>query len=80
MDSISVEFSFNISVLLMHKATLDLLAKHLTPSSRVVMRADFNVPLKDGVVKDVNRIQSNSTSSQAPSQPFKNSSNIILSP
>lgn len=56
----------------MKKATLNLLAKHLNPASRVVMRADFNVPLKDGVVKDVNRIKSTLYITQAPSLPSMN--------
>jgi len=44
---------------MLKKATLGLLAKHLTPASQVVVRADFNVPIKDGKVGDVNRIKSN---------------------
>ena len=43
----------------MKKATLSLLAKHLNPASQVVMRADFNVPIKDGKITDANRIKSN---------------------
>lgn len=43
----------------MKKATLSLLAKHLNPASQIVMRADFNVPIKDGKITDANRIKSN---------------------
>lgn len=42
----------------MKKATLSLLAKHLNPASQIVMRADFNVPIKDGKITDANRIKS----------------------
>ena len=42
----------------MQKASLNLLAKYLSPASRVVMRADFNVPIKDGRISDTNRIES----------------------
>jgi len=41
----------------MKKATLGLLAKHLNPASQVIVRADFNVPIKDGKVGDLNRIK-----------------------
>lgn len=43
----------------MKKATLSLLSKHLNPASQVVMRADFNVPIKEGKITDANRIKSN---------------------
>jgi len=62
----------------MKKATLSLLSKHLNPASRVVMRADFNVPIKDGKVSDVNRIQSKFTITQALFRLSNNYSNIIL--
>jgi len=57
----------------MKKATLSLLSKYLNPASRVVVRADFNVPItKDGKVGDINRIQSNFYITQAPFPPFMN--------
>ena len=42
----------------MNKATLSHLAKHLKPTSQILMRADFNVPIKEGKIKDDNRIKS----------------------
>ena len=42
---------------MLQKAGLDHLVKHLNSSSRVVMRADFNVPIKDGKIQDPNRIK-----------------------
>lgn len=38
------------------KAGLQHLAKHLNSSSGVVMRADFNVPIKDGKIVDPKRV------------------------
>ena len=38
------------------KAGLDHLLKHINNSSRVVMRADFNVPIDNGNIQDPNRI------------------------
>ncbi len=43
---------------MLQKATLEHLYKHLNPASQVVMRADFNVPIKDGKIADANRIKS----------------------
>lgn len=47
--------------MLTSKATIQhLSAKNLlNASSRVVMRADFNVPIKEGKVTDPNRIKGN---------------------
>lgn len=64
----------------MKKATLSLLAKHLNQASQIVMRADFNVPIKDGKITDANRIKSNRHTIQAPSQPSKKSSSTTPNP
>ena len=39
------------------KVNLKLLSKYLNDSSQVVVRADFNVPIKDGKILDLNRVK-----------------------
>ena len=41
---------------MLRKAALEHLTKHLNPSSQVLMRTDFNVPVKDGKITDPTRI------------------------
>ena len=41
------------------KVNLKLLSKYLNDSSQVVVRADFNVPIKDGKILDLNRVKTN---------------------
>ena len=41
------------------KAGLHQLVKHLNPNSEVLLRADFNVPVKNGKIVDPKRIQCN---------------------
>jgi phosphoglycerate kinase len=43
---------------MIQKATLGQLSKYLNTASQVVVRADFNVPIKDGKITDLNRIKS----------------------
>lgn len=61
----------------MKKATVNHLVKHLNPSSRVLMRVDFNVPIKDKQVVDLNRIKSTPLFTKAPSPPSRNYSTTI---
>ena len=44
---------------MLQKATLNNIKKYLEPSSQVLMRADFNVPIKEGKITDPNRIECN---------------------
>ena len=60
------------------KATLGALAKHLSSSSQVVMRTDFNVPIKDGKVADANRIIRTFVVSQKLYPQSRKSLNITL--
>jgi hypothetical protein len=57
--NLRIRFVLNIRYF-MKKATLGLLSKHLSSTSQVVVRADFNVPIKDGKIGDLNRIKSKS--------------------
>jgi hypothetical protein len=41
-----------------HKAGLKSLMNKLTGESRVLMRADFNVPIVDGKITDITRVKS----------------------
>ena len=63
----------------MRKATLDHLFRHLSPVSRLVMRVDFNVPIKNQKVADPNRIISKTYIIKVPSQPFNSFSSTNLS-
>lgn len=45
---------------MLKKAGLDHLLKHINSSSRIVMRADFNVPIAEGKIQDPNRIKGKS--------------------
>lgn len=76
MTILPVLFRFYLK---MKKATVNHLAKHLSPASRVLMRADFNVPIKDKQVLDLNRIKSKLSTIQAPSLPLKSSSSTTPS-
>ena len=60
----------------MRKATLDHLFRHLSPVSKLVMRVDFNVPIKNQKVVDPNRITSSFYYMKVPYQPFNNCFNI----
>lgn len=62
----------------MNKATISHLAKHLKPTSQVLMRADFNVPIKEGKIKDDNRIKSKHHITKVPSQQLKTFFHIVL--
>lgn len=41
---------------MLKKASLKHLKKHLNNESRIIMRADYNVPLDNGVIADASRI------------------------
>lgn len=58
---------------MLSKAGLQHLAKHLNSTSQVVMRADFNVPIDGGKIKDANRIKGILDIIQQRFQPYNNS-------
>lgn len=65
----------------MRKATLDHLFKHLSPQSKLVMRVDFNVPIKNQKVVDPNRVVSSPSSIKAlflPLNSFLNTNQSLL--
>lgn len=65
---------------MLRKAALEHLTKYLNTSSQVLLRADFNVPIKDGKITDPNRIIGNFHElSQKPSQPSMKLPNTIQS-
>lgn len=49
------------------KVNLKQLSKYLNNSSQVVVRVDFNVPIKDGTILDLKRIKSTYFFIEAPS-------------
>jgi 3-phosphoglycerate kinase len=44
---------------MLQKATLSHIAKYLDSSSQVLIRTDFNVPIKENKIKDATRIDGN---------------------
>jgi 3-phosphoglycerate kinase len=40
------------------KVNLNYLSAYLNDTSRVVVRTDFNVPIKEGVIQDFTRLKS----------------------
>ena len=56
---------------MLSKATIKHLTRHLNETSRVILRADFNVPIKDGMILDPNRITGTNLISQPLFPQFK---------
>lgn len=44
---------------MLKKACLDHITKYLNSDSKVLLRADFNVPIKENKIKDSTRITGN---------------------
>jgi phosphoglycerate kinase len=42
---------------MLRKVSLNLLSRYLTDASQVVVRTDFNVPIRDGKILDLTRIE-----------------------
>lgn len=53
------------------KASLAHLGKCLSASSEVLLRADLNVPLRDGLIRDPKRIKGMLSSMQRLCRPYR---------
>ena len=62
------------------KVNLNLLSRYLNDASQVVVRTDFNVPIKEGKILDLARVKGNTYTIQQLSPPYATSSITTRSP
>lgn len=62
------------------KVSLNLLSRSLNEASQIVVRTDFNVPLRDGKILDLARVKGTPSLMQPPSPLLSTSSPTTPSP